>query len=150
PGAPLSFRAFSILLFGVAYLVLLFKAWRAPLEQFFLYGAFVAFAFFMLPTEIHENYGYALLPLLAVAMTRDARGIVLYLAISATMTLNYALHDPAVFERLGLSDPDGQLALARWVNAMVNVTLFVVWSVYLFLRRDLNISLKKISLQQEM
>lgn len=150
PGAPLSFRAFSILLFGIAYLVLLFKAWRAPLEQFFLYGAFVAFAFFMLPTEIHENYGYALLPLLAVAMLQDTRAIVLYVAISATMTLNYALHDPAVFERLGLNNPDEQLAASRWLNSMVNVALFILWSVFLFLRRDWNLFLKKISLQQEM
>lgn len=149
PGAPLSFRTFSILLFGIAYLLLVFKAWRAPLEQFFMYGAFVSFAFFMLPTEIHENYGYALLPLLAVALARDARLILLYIAISATMTLNYSLHDPALFERLGLSNPDEQLALARWVNSMVNVVLFAVWSLYLLLRRDLNLSLKKISLRQE-
>lgn len=150
PGAPLSFRAFSISLFGIAYLLLVFKAWRAPLEQFLMYGAFVSFAFFMLPTEIHENYGYALLPLLAVALARDARLILLYIAIGATMTLNYALHDPAVFERLGLSNPDEQLALARWVNSMANVVIFAVWSLYLFLRRDWNLSLKKVSLQQEM
>jgi len=141
PGAPLSLRAFSILLFGIFYLVTLLKAWRTPLEQFFMFGAFIAFAFFMLPTEIHENYGYALLPLLAVAMTlrlgsgqaRDTRIIALYVAISATMTLNYALHDPPMYERLGLTDPHAQLALARWLNAAANMVILCVWTIYLFL-----------------
>ena len=143
PGAPLSIRAFSILLFGIFYLVTLWQAWRAPLEKFFMFGAFIAFAFFMLPTEIHENYGYALLPLLAVAMTRDTRLVALYLAISVTMTLNYALHDPPLYERLGLNDPHAQLALARWLNATANVTILAVWLMYLFVGRGLNGSLKK-------
>ncbi len=143
PGAPLSIRAFSILLFGIFYLVTLWHAGRAPLEKFFMFGAFVAFAFFMLPTEIHENYGYALLPLLAVAMTRDTRLIALYAAISVTMTLNYALHDPPLYERLGLNDPHAQLALARWLNATANVAILMLWLVYLFVGRGLNGSLKK-------
>lgn len=144
PGAPLSVRAFSILLFGIFYFVTLFKAWRAPLQEFFLLGAFVAFAFFMLPTEIHENYGYALLPLLAVAMTRDTRVIVLYVAISATMTLNYALHDPAFYAQLALSAPHVQLAPARWLDAVANLAILAVWMIYLFARRDLQLPFAKL------
>lgn len=132
PGALLSFRTFSILLFGIFYLVTLVKAWRASLEGYFALGAFVAFAFFMLPTEIHENYGYALLPLLAVAMTRDRMLMLFYIALSATMTLNYALHDPPLFERWGLHDPHAELALPRWLNASFNLILFGVWTLYLF------------------
>lgn len=138
PGAPLSYRTFSILLFAFAYLVVLVRAWRAPLERYFAYGAFVAFAFFIFPTEIHENYGYALLPLLAVAMARDTRLAALYLALSVTMTLNYALHDPPVFGLLGLSNPHWDLALARWLNAVVNVTIATIWTLYLLLGRGLN------------
>jgi hypothetical protein len=132
PDAPLSFRAFSILLFAIFYLVVLLRAWRASLEEFFGLGAFVAFAFFMLPTEIHENYGYALLPLLAVAMTRDKILTLFFVVISATMTLNYALHDPTLYERWGLSDPHAQLALPRWLNALTNLVALGAWGVYLF------------------
>lgn len=135
PGAPFSIRTFSILLFGGFYWMALLKAWRAPLEDFFVLGAFVAFAFFMLPTEIHENYGYALLPLLAVAMTRDARLIALYAAISATMTLNYALHDPPLYNRLGLDDPHAQLASARWWNSAANMIILVAWTILMFAPR---------------
>jgi hypothetical protein len=133
PDAPLSFRTFSILLFALVYLVVLLRAWRASLEEFFGLGAFVAFAFFMLPTEIHENYGYALLPLLAVALTRDKILALFYVVISATMTLNYALHDPTLYERWGLSDPHAQLALPRWLNALTNFVVLGVWSVYLWM-----------------
>lgn len=143
PDAPVSFRAFSLALFGAVYLITLVKAWRAPLAEFFELGAFVGFAFFMLPTEIHENYGYALLPLLAVAMTRDRRWIAFYLAVSVTMTLNYALHDPNLYARFGLSDPDAQWATLRWLNSAANAALLGAWSVYLFARRRLQFSFVK-------
>jgi len=135
PGMPLSFRAFSILAFGVFYLFALFKGWRAPLEGFLALGAFIAFAFFMLPTEIHENYGYALLPLLAVAMTRDRILIAFYVVVSLTMTLNYALHDPPLYDVLGLSDPHAQLAAPRRLNAALNTLLLAGWTLYLLLGR---------------
>lgn len=132
PGAPLSFRTFSLGLFGLFYLGALVKAWRAPLEEFFALGAFVAFAFFMLPTEIHENYGYALLPLLALAMTRDTILTLFYVGISATMILNYALHDPTLFARWQLDAPQTQLAAARWTNSFLNLLLLGAWTLYLF------------------
>lgn len=148
PGAPISFRTFSILLFAIVYLTVLVRAWSAPLERYFVYGAFVSFSFFMFPTEIHENYGYALLPLLAVAMARDTRLVVLYAALSITMTLNYALHDPAMYQLLGLSDPHGQLAFARRLNAVANVTIATIWVLYLLVRRDSNAPFQKLFLRR--
>lgn len=135
PGAPLSYRTLSILLFGIFYLAAVVKAWRAPLEDYFLYGAFVAFAFFMLPTEIHENYGYALLPLMAVAMARERYWFLFYVAISLTMTLNYALHDPPLYTFFGLHDPHSDWALMRRFNASANLVLLGVWTWYLFVPR---------------
>lgn len=137
PGAPLSFRTTGLLLFGIFYLGGLVKAWRAPLEEFFALGAFVAFAFFMLPTEIHENYGYALLPLLAAAMTRDKILALFYASVSVTMVLNYALHDPTLFARWNLNDPDAQLAGLRWWNSILNLVLLGAWSAYLILQARL-------------
>ncbi|MCC7161046.1 MAG: hypothetical protein IT331_01000 [Anaerolineae bacterium] len=149
PGAPLSYRTFSILLFALAYLVALVRAWGAPLERYFAYGAFVAFSFFIFPTEIHENYGYALLPLLAVAMARDLRLAVLYAALSVTMTLNYALHDPPIFGLLGTNNPHRDLALARWLNAVANVTIATMWVLYLAAPRGLNVPLQRLFLRHK-
>jgi hypothetical protein len=58
--------------------------------------------------------------------------VVFYIAVSATMTLNYALHDPPLFERWGLSDPHTQLALTRWLNSILNLFVLGAWAIYLF------------------
>lgn len=134
-GAPLSYRTLSLILFGISYAAVLVKGWRAEVDEFFELGAYAAFAFFMLPTEIHENYGYALLPMLAVAVTRDRKLIFFYIAITVTMVANYALFDPPTYERLGLSNPDLELWLPRMANAIANAILFALWTVYLFARR---------------
>ncbi len=132
PGIPLTYRQISLILFGAFYLAVLAKAWRTSHEDYFALGAFVAFAFFMLPTEIHENYGYALLPLLAIAMTRDKTWVLFYIVVSATMVLNYALSDPPLFALFGIADPAVQLALPRQLNSVANTVLFAAWSLYLF------------------
>ncbi|MGB8648855.1 MAG: glycosyltransferase 87 family protein, partial [Anaerolineae bacterium] len=139
PNIPLSYRTLSLLLFGGFYLATLVKAWFARREDLFAIGAFVGFCFFMLPTEIHENYGYSLLPLLAVALTRNAKWLWVYLAVTVTMVLNYALSDPPVFAWLGIDDPVQQLALARQLNATANLLLFGAWSLYLLLGRTLHL-----------
>lgn len=135
PGIPFTYRELSLLLFGAFYLAVLLKAWRRASADYFALGAFIGLAFFMLPTEIHENYGYALLPLLAVAMTRDKTWVASYIAVSATMVLNYALSDPPLFALLGLSDPSTQFALPRELNALANTAIFAAWAFYLFARR---------------
>lgn len=134
-GAPISYRMFSLIVFGIFYAAVLVKGWRADVDEFFELGAYAAFAFFMLPTEIHENYGFALLPLLAVALTRDRKLIFFYVAITVTMVANYALSDPPTYERLGLSNPDLELRLPRMVNAIANAVVLAVWTVYLFTRK---------------
>jgi hypothetical protein len=133
-GFPLDFRTASLILFGLFYLAALAGARHARGDEWFAWAAFVAFGFFMLPTEIHENYGYALLPLLAAAMTRDRKWIAFYIVVSATMVLNYALSDPPLFAQLGLSSPDAQLAVPRWLNAALNSLLFGAWGLYAYTR----------------
>ncbi len=132
PGVPLSYRALSLALFGLFYLAVLVKAWRASRDDYFALGASLGLAFFMLPTEIHENYGYALLPLLAVALAIDRRWALFYIGVTLTMVLNYALSDPPLFARFGLDNPDAQLAALRWWNSAANLALWIAWTAYLF------------------
>lgn len=147
---PLTYRVFSILLFGVVYLAILLRARRAPLAEVFGLGAYVAYAFFILPTEIHENYGYALVPLLAVAMARDRSWAAFYIAVGITMTLNYALHDPTLAARLGVSNPDVEWADWRWLNSLANMLIFTVWSVYLLVGRGLTVWKSDLAKMREM
>jgi hypothetical protein len=138
-GIAFTYRQASLVLFAAVYLAVLAKAWRNEGQDYFALGAFVGFAFFMLPTEIHENYGYALLPLLALAMTRDKKWVVFYVAVSATMVLNYALSDPPLFALFGIADPGAELAFPRELNALANTVMFAAWALYLFARRGVEI-----------
>ena len=129
--AGLSYRVVGLLLLALAYGLALVALFRCPACEGWPIAAYVGFAFFVLPTEIHENYGFAVLALLAISLTLNWRLVLLYVPISLTMTVNYALHDPNVYLLLDLSAPDAQLAGARWANAAVNVLIFVLWTGWL-------------------
>lgn len=124
----LSYRLASLILFGVFFLAILYRMWRADAGRRWLLASLAGFAFFMLPTEIHENYGFTALALLAVALPMNPRVIgLLFAALTVTMVLNYGLHDPGVYGWLGLHDPDRDFAAARLVNSVVSMALFFAW-----------------------
>jgi nitric oxide reductase large subunit len=118
----------GLLLFAAVYGLVLIRALRQPGSNLWLLAAYVGLAFFFLPTEMHENYGFPVLALLACAIATDLRFVLLYVALSLTMVANYALHDPDLFTRFGLSGPDTQLLNARWANAAINALIFGVWT----------------------
>jgi hypothetical protein len=124
----LSYRVAGLLLLAMAYALALGSALRRPDRDAWPLAAYVGFAFYMLPTEIHENYGFAVLALLAVAVAKDRRFVWPYLVLTVTMLANHALHDPAFYALLNLPSPEVQLGAARWINAAVNVLVFAGWT----------------------
>jgi hypothetical protein len=126
----LSYRVAGFLLLAVAYALALGSALRRPDRDVWPLAAYVGFAFYMLPTEIHENYGFAVLALLAVAIAKDRHFVWAYLVLTLTMLANHALHDPAFYALLGLPSPEVQLGTARWINATVNVLVFAGWTAW--------------------
>jgi len=131
-----SYRAVGLLLLAAAYGLALATLLRKPSGDSWSWmsAAYVAFAFFVLPTEIHENYGFAVLALLAIAMATQRCAIGLYLVLSVTSVVNYALHDPQFFHWLSLSAPDVQLAGWRILNSAINVLALVVWTLWLLVQ----------------
>jgi hypothetical protein len=127
----LDYRAIGLLLFGCAYSLALARLWRHRASNLWALGAYVGFAFFMLPTEIHENYAFAVLALLAVALAEEKRLLLLYIPLSLTMAANYALHDPDVARLLGMEVTDNWFVVARWPNSALNVLIFVIWTAWL-------------------
>jgi len=104
---PLSYRAFSLVLFfGVAYGWIAWRIARArSAGGLALLAGFAGMAFFMLPTEIHENYIFptlALLPLLAV---HDRRGWWLAGVLAVTSFLNNAMIDQTLILPLNAAFP---------------------------------------------
>jgi Gpi18-like mannosyltransferase len=126
----LSYRAVSLLLFALAYGLVLAGTLRRPGRSLWPAAAYVALAFFFLPTEAHENYGFAALPLLAVAVGTEIRLAVPYAVLTLTMVANYALHDPSLLAWLALPAPDAQLLGLRWANAALNGVLFAAWTAW--------------------
>jgi hypothetical protein len=125
----ISYRLAGLILFATAYALALAATLRRPHRDIWPVAAYVGFAFFILPTEIHENYGFAVLALLAVAVAAEKRYALLYILLTLTMVTNYALHDPNVYALLGLSAPDAQLSTARWLDAALNVVVFGAWTI---------------------
>jgi Gpi18-like mannosyltransferase len=94
--------------------------------------AFLAFAFFMVVTQIHENHLYAMFPFLAVLMPFWRPFRLLYAGLTLTFAVNMAL----VLRLLQVDGPVmvGPIRLAL-VNALANVGMLGLWSVLLFRSR---------------
>ncbi|MDO8690711.1 MAG: hypothetical protein Q7R39_11995 [Dehalococcoidia bacterium] len=125
-------RTFSLLLLAVFYV---FALWRLRARGGAIalpaITAFVGFSFFMLPTRVHENHGYMVLPLLAVAMAGDSRLRWVFGALSLTFLANLALHDPPLTARLWAAS-----ALPYWqplqvANSVLNTLTLLAWVVML-------------------
>jgi hypothetical protein len=128
--AGLSYRTVSFVLFALVYGLVLVRTWKRPARSMWPLAAYISFAFFFVLTEMHENYDFAVLALLAAAITTEGYAIGMYVALSVTTVVNYATHDPDVFARLGLSAPDAQLANLRWANAVANTLIFAMWTIW--------------------
>jgi hypothetical protein len=126
--AGLSYRTVGLLLFALVYGLGLVRVLQRPGGDLWPVAAYVGFAFFFFPTKVHENYGFAVLALLACAAVTEVRFVLLYVAMTLTMVANYALHDPDLIPRLGLAAPDAQLLNVRWANAAINTLIFGVWT----------------------
>ncbi|CAA9585381.1 MAG: hypothetical protein AVDCRST_MAG88-3854, partial [uncultured Thermomicrobiales bacterium] len=141
----LDFRRAGLLLFGLALLPALVWLWgrsgaampanaATPCEV----GAFLTFAFFILTTEVHENWSFALFaPLIVAAVlqrpgagpeaaTAPTRLHWLYAALSLSCLLNLALHDPPLRRFVGTGFDEAASALGL-VNAAAGCGLFGWW-----------------------
>ena len=137
-----SCRTVGLLLFAAAYGLAVLRSIRRPAGDLWAVAAYVGFAFFCLATGMHENYGFVVLALLAVAIASDGRLVVLYVALTLTMGINYALHDPDVFARFALSAPDAQLSNLRWANAAANMLIFGAWTAWQVIELQVQRTLK--------
>ncbi len=71
----ISYRTVGLVLFfGVAYGFIAWKTWTANKSSTVAtLAVFTGLAFFLLPTEIHENYLYPTIPLLAITLVNQPR-----------------------------------------------------------------------------
>jgi hypothetical protein len=86
---PLTFHHVGLLAFGAATVFLSASLWRHPTPTVFLWCVGLQlFAFFMLPTQVHQRYIVPAVALLALVAPLSRRGLFLFAGVSATATLN--------------------------------------------------------------
>lgn len=129
-----SYRAVGLALyFGLAQGLIVWKAWtvRRP-GDLALLAAFAGMAFFMLPTQIHENYLFPTFALLAVAAVHETRARWLTGILLLTWVVNLATYDPTVLGDLAPASPEliSPLFPLQLLAVLVNVAVFVVWLVW--------------------
>ena len=127
--AGLDYRLAGYALFAAVAAWLLTGLWTRASNRLAvpLAGAFLSFAFFMLTTEVHENWGYALFaPLAAVAALRPRYRLV-YVGLSVTMLANMMLHDPSLRKFLGHWFDHPAVALGV-LNAAAQCFVFGWWA----------------------
>jgi dolichyl-phosphate-mannose-protein mannosyltransferase len=128
---PLTARTIGLMAFGGLYLYVLYQSFKIPVtgQQLCLLAAYLAFAFFMLSTEMHENYIYPTLVLLAVSCWQSKFLGALLLVLTITALANMVLHD-SLFRPTDLSTA---LLFARLtvLNSAINSILFVLWTYYI-------------------
>ncbi len=138
-GLSISYRTAGIVLVLGVLLFVWYTAWRRPHPPaLYEWAALSALVFFVLSTEMHENYMYLALPLLALVHYTDRRLTILYALLSATFVANMALHYPAIVAWLVPQNPDiffgSELFWPRLITSILN-TLALVW--WLSMRRFL-------------
>jgi hypothetical protein len=134
-----------VLFFGAAYGAVLWRVWTAQRreagrpetgrpETLSLLAAFVGLAFFMLPTEIHENYLFPTFPLLALAAVHDRRAWGLGAVLTLSWTLNLLIIDQTLMKPLLAAWPGFASAVfpLRVAGSVVNVGVLLAWAWWLF------------------
>lgn len=93
-------------------------------------GALLSYAFFILTTEVHENWSMAMFAPLAAAAAGRPRYRPLYVALTLTTLANLALHDPPLRVTLGPGVDDAARLLGV-LNAAAGCAALLWWTVLL-------------------
>ena len=104
---PITYRSVGLVLFFViAYGLVLWKLWRVRRTgDIAMLAAFVGLCFFMLPTEIHENYLFPTFGLLALAAVHDRRAWILTGILATTWFFNLTTTDVTIIRPLAQDWP---------------------------------------------
>jgi len=124
-GITLSYRTTGLLLLFLLLGPIWYQTWKHPFSPGIYVGAALSvLAFFVVSTQMHENYLYLALPFLAMVCYRNKQLAWLYFLLSLSFVSNMALHYPDFVEFLAPNNPDlfggAELFWPRYVTSLVN------------------------------
>ena len=124
---PFSPRVMGLIGFGLAYVLALVRLEETRGWPVLATAAYIAFAFFMLLTEMHENYIYPAITLLMATWPWSRRATKLAVVLTFTALVNMVLHDPPL---QGSLEGQAYLTLINLtvLNSGINVLVFIVWT----------------------
>jgi Gpi18-like mannosyltransferase len=124
-GLEVTYQRFSLGLSALAALVAVAYTWRFPsVRGALVAAAYVAVAFYVLPTSTHERYMYPMVALLAPVLLVERRYRYVYAVLSLTLFANMFLVAPPVASWSRRWDD----ALLTHYVAGVNVLVFAAYS----------------------
>jgi hypothetical protein len=131
---PATFHQVGLFVFGVATGLILLALARRPTPTALLWAASLQlFAFFMLPTQVHQRYILPAVAVMALLAPLSRRGLLLFVGVTVTATLNpgldlvRALPALPIPGALGTADLPLATRVARDLGAgvaLVNLMLF--------------------------
>jgi dolichyl-phosphate-mannose-protein mannosyltransferase len=136
---PLTARMLGLGAFGTVYIFLLYALLKTPFSEKSVTStaAYIAFAFFMLSTEMHENYLFPAVSLLAFTFWQSKHLKTILIILTLTAFANMALHDVLLNPSYWL--PQITVDRLTILNSGINVLVFIVWTCIII--RDLDIPL---------
>ena len=123
-----------ILLFVAANGLLAWKLWRHHEPQALaMLAGFAGLAFFILPTEIHENYLFPTIPLLVLFAVHDRRAWLVWALLSATWFVNLVFVDVDLMDTLTAWWPWLSTAMfpIQVVASCINIGVLLAWGVWI-------------------
>jgi len=122
PDGPLFWIGAILLLIGLVVALLPLRR-RQDLKTILTVGLFVVFAFYFLPTRVHERYLFPAMALMAPMAAVNWRVFVVYLLMTAAfaLTITYALVWSTT--AFGLPKPIEQLLITRTAAIWIGLTL---------------------------
>jgi hypothetical protein len=131
-GTLLTPRTIGLALLALLYALGLCKLWRENSRSDVpIVAAFLGFACYMSLTQVHETYAFSVLPFLALALPFATKWRIVYAVLSLTFLANMCLHDAALLDMMGVLEQEWLIEPLKYVNALVNVGVFVYWIVEL-------------------
>lgn len=140
---PLTHRDLGLAAFAAGMLFLMAALWRHPTDYGLVLAAAMSFfAFFMLPTQVHQRYLLPAAALLALAARQSHRSLALLAGLTVAATLNQALDlTRAVLDHAAIQPESGlvpaayrvPIRAAASVVALGNVALFA-WALAIYRR----------------
>ena len=131
---PLPARTLGLGAFGLTYGYALWSLGVPPFgRRLFSTAAYVGMAFFMLATEMHENYLYPTVMFLALGSWESLRQRRLAGLVTLCALANMVLHDPLL--RLGHWLGHQRMMELRLLNAGLLVVIFAHWTYQLAAER---------------